>query len=840
MEGGVANYAQSDRGNRATGTASGGKEWKKMKSAKTWLKYMAAVLIAVVTAMPAAAYTETVGGVEWTFTVEDGEATLTGTSPMTGAVAIPGTLGEVPVTAIQSSAFWGREEVTSVSIPASVKLIWAGVFAVCGSLERIEVAADNPEFATENGVLYSKAKVELVSCPRKTAGAFAVPAGVTNIIPYAFGYCGELTSVSIGGGVAVIMDYAFYGCGNLTSVSMEDGLKKIGPRAFAWCTNLMSVSIPASVAEIGSGAFSGCGKLEGIEVAAANGAYASEDGVLFDKAKEELCGFPGGKLGAYVLPDSVKTIRDGAFAMCAGLTALTLGNGVASIGDYAFEGCAGLSELTLPDSVASVGKEAFSGCSGLQTLRVPEAWEGTDKLAKAGVPETCAVVYGAEEPGWYVDAAVAASGDGTSRATAFKTLAEGLSAAADGDTVWVAPGTYDGSTLDEALWSFHGAVRGTGKASETVIQDLSSTLKFTTLADVTISDGRSVLMGGSEWGKIDGIIERCIVRGCRVENHTDYPVAWAKEIRDSLFVGNECVDTATPVIQAGLIVSSTLVDNQAPYGLMDGYMDEETDDFVTCMALNCILWNNMATQAGDLGNYVNDGPGYWDDAADKWVALGNNLSNCCVNANSMCGWDESGDEYVGGLMDGREGLNVIFADPQFVDAPNGDYRLAEGSPCLDAGAPAWVVEREKDLERNGRVSGAAPDIGCYELSVEPEETKTTPVPVPHAWLDENAASILAATGGNYETAANSTASNNVNKVWECYLAGLLPETDETFSATFIWKDGEMVVTPKPNLGADREYTVEGAETLGDESVWGKRTAKSRFFRVKVEWPKRPE
>ena len=805
-----------------------------MRSAKMLSGCVATVFAAAFVVVSAEAETETVGGVEWTFTVEDGEAALTGTSPATGAVAIPGTLGGVPVTSIQARAFWGREEITSVSIPASVELIWAGAFSGCGSLEKIEVAADNPEFASENGVLYSKAKDELACCPRKTAGSFAIPAGVTNIIPYAFGYCWELTSVSIGGRVASIGDYAFYGCRELTSVSMENGVERIGPRAFAWCTNLASVAIPASVAAIGSGAFSGCGKLAAIEVAAANGAYASEDGVLFDKAKEELCGFPGGKLGAYVLPGSVKTIREGAFAMCAGLTAVVLGNGVESIGDYAFEGCAGLTELTLPDSVESVGKEAFSQCGGLRTLRVPGAWAGTDKLANAGVPETCEVVYGKsepDEPGWYVDASVAASGVGTNRATAFKTLGEGLSAAADGDTVWVAPGMYDAEGLDEFLNQFHGAVRGLGKATETVIKGLPY-LQFTAMSDVTILDAQGTL--GEWWNeRIDAVIERCIVKECHTQR-TDSPIAWAKEIRDCLFVDNECGNTATPVVWAGFIANSTFVNNQAPYGLMDGYMDEETDEWVTCMALNCILWDNIATRAGNLGNYVDDGPGYWDDAADTWVALGNNLSNCCVNANSMCGWDESGDDYVAGLPDKRAGLSVIFEDPQFVDAANGDYRLAEGSPCIDAGAPAWVVAGEKDLDRNGRVSGTAPDIGCFEASAGPEETKTTPVPVPHSWLDENAAGILAANDGNYETAANATASNNVNKVWECYLAGLLPETDETFTATFTWKDGEMVVIPKPNLGEARTYTIEGAEALGDGSVWGKRTEKSRFFRVKVE------
>jgi hypothetical protein len=43
---------------------------------------------------------------------------------------------------------------------------------------------------------------------------------------------------------------------------------------------------------------------------------------------------------------------------------------------------------------------------------------------------------------WYVDASVSSSGDGTTRETAFKTIAEGLAAASVGDEVIVAEGIY--------------------------------------------------------------------------------------------------------------------------------------------------------------------------------------------------------------------------------------------------------------------------------------------------------------------------------------------------------------------------------------------------------------
>ena len=46
--------------------------------------------------------------------------------------------------------------------------------------------------------------------------------------------------------------------------------------------------------------------------------------------------------------------------------------------------------------------------------------------------------------------------------------------------------------------------------------------------------------------------------------------------------------------------------------------------------------------------------------------------------------------------------------------------------------------------------------------------------MPYSWLEADAATILAAHGGDYEAAGNAMAANGVNKVWECYVAGISP------------------------------------------------------------------
>jgi len=56
--------------------------------------------------------------------------------------------------------------------------------------------------------------------------------------------------------------------------------------------------------------------------------------------------------------------------------------------------------------------------------------------------------------------------------------------------------------------------------------------------------------------------------------------------------------------------------------------------------------------------------------------------------------------------------NNINADPFFVNPVNGDYRLANGSPCIDAGTADGAPDT--DIEGNRRPFGAVADIGAYE------------------------------------------------------------------------------------------------------------------------------
>jgi len=103
-------------------------------------------------------------------------------------------------------------------------------------------------------------------------------------------------------------------------------------------------------------------------------------------------------------------------------------------------------------------------------------------------------------------------------------------------------------------------------------------------------------------------------------------------------------------------------------------------------------------------------------------------------ANSIF-WNNSGDQIYGtatvtwcDVQDGFAGEGNIDADPRFIDPANGDYRLGDGSPCIDAGNNALVPpESEFDLDGNprfvndlgmpdmGEGTASIVDMGCYEF-----------------------------------------------------------------------------------------------------------------------------
>ncbi|MDR2585204.1 MAG: leucine-rich repeat domain-containing protein [Prevotellaceae bacterium] len=162
------------------------------------------------------------------------------------------------VTSIKTYAFTYCTGLTSITFPSRMETIRYDAFRFCDNLTSMDVAPDNPNFSSVDGVVFNKDQTALVLYPRGRQGAYAISNCISTVEQGAFYECAGLTSVIIPNSVIAIGDYAFERCTGLTSVTIPDGVTWVGNSAFQYCFNLTSICIPNSVISIGSLAFSAC------------------------------------------------------------------------------------------------------------------------------------------------------------------------------------------------------------------------------------------------------------------------------------------------------------------------------------------------------------------------------------------------------------------------------------------------------------------------------------------------------------------------------------------------------------------------------------------------------
>lgn len=129
---------------------------------------------------------------------------------------------EIPntVTSIGEMAFLGCTSLKSVKLSTGVAKIDKNAFGSCSALQEIQVAKDNPNFSSLNGVLYSKKQDTLVIYPAaKADAAYIIPGNVTSVAMYAFSENPYLETLTIPNSLIKVGDSAFYNCKNLRAVS---------------------------------------------------------------------------------------------------------------------------------------------------------------------------------------------------------------------------------------------------------------------------------------------------------------------------------------------------------------------------------------------------------------------------------------------------------------------------------------------------------------------------------------------------------------------------------------------------------------------------------------------
>ena len=388
-------------------------------------------------------YGPPVGTFKFLTATNQGAITITGfVGGGIGALVIPGTLNNLPVTGIGASAFAGCTNITSVTIPNSVNGIGDYAFSSCGNLG--SVLLGNSVSNIGNSVFAFCTNLTGVMIPNSVIGigsnAFqnctslnqiSIPASVTNIGPYAFAGCTALTGVYFQGdtpgiGVGIFQGdpttaYWLWGTagwgatfggvptsvlqspylftanngtmtiigytGTNTSVIIPgtiNGLPvaSIGNNAFHSSASPTNIIIPISVTNIGSGAFSSCSSLTSVTLG--TNVVSIGDGAF------SYCY----RVTGITIPENVTSLGNYAFNACGSLTSVAIGHNVTNIGSFAFAFCASLTNLTIPDSVICIGTNAFGYCSGLTSVTIPNNVTSLGDFAFSSCANLQSVVIG--------------------------------------------------------------------------------------------------------------------------------------------------------------------------------------------------------------------------------------------------------------------------------------------------------------------------------------------------------------------------------------------------------------------------------------------------------------
>ena len=400
------------------------------------------------------------------------------------SVVIPGS-----ITCIENGTFEGCTALTSAKIPASINIIGECAFYGCPNL-KIEIPSGAIEIG-ENAfyginTLYwnqnsSPASVLSITQPE----AIVFGDNVTSIdYPRAFSNCQRLKSITIPASVTTIHRRAFEGLYDLETINWNANVSLSRIRLIDNSrTTLKNFILGDSVTVFDWFLLKNCKNLETITVAPGNPVYDSRnncnaiieyvDGNDWYESDEDQRETDSYYYSNYyqrtndrlvvgckntVIPNTVTSIREGAFTDCTGLTSIyipasvnkiglnpfigcselgtiivdpsntvydsrgncnaiietqtnTLVTGckntvipsdLTGIGSSAFSGCNGLASITIPSSITSIGDGAFWNCSGLTSIEIPSSvtrisyytFSGCSGLESITIPESITDIAG--------------------------------------------------------------------------------------------------------------------------------------------------------------------------------------------------------------------------------------------------------------------------------------------------------------------------------------------------------------------------------------------------------------------------------------------------------------
>lgn len=135
---------------------------------------------------------------------------------------------------------------------------------------------------------------------------------------------------------------------SLQKIKLPKNLEILGDRVFAGCKDLVSLDL-SMTKSIHKKAISECSNLREFLCDEENEVFSTIDGILYDKRSNTLLECPKANEfdnGKLVIPDGVKAI------------------------DLAFDNCSNLTEVYIPDTVETIKRGAFFKCSNIKRIHI--------------------------------------------------------------------------------------------------------------------------------------------------------------------------------------------------------------------------------------------------------------------------------------------------------------------------------------------------------------------------------------------------------------------------------------------------------------------------------------
>lgn len=276
----------------------------------------------------------------------------------------------IPQTVVElgHEIFSGCEALTSIFVPENVTKIGSDIAEYCNNLTSIVVSSGNSVYDSRNNcnaIIRTSTNELVVGCK-----STVIPLGVQVIGTGAFRGI-EMSSLQIPETVTEIGWGAFLDCG-ITSIEIPQSVIRIQSYAF-YGSKLTSIFIPKTLTYISGVAFSNCQNMTSMVVDVDNPIYDSRDNcnAIIETASNRLIF----ACPVSIIPNSITSIGEYAFAGVVTTETLDIPNWITSIGISAFRDNVNLTHVSIPGSVKEIGTQSFDGCIRLTNVSIQEGVE---------------------------------------------------------------------------------------------------------------------------------------------------------------------------------------------------------------------------------------------------------------------------------------------------------------------------------------------------------------------------------------------------------------------------------------------------------------------------------